>query len=189
MHFGGGATASSFLYRWWLGSFADIAMFKAALTPDEVAQLHNQPVAYFAGQTKSNSVHLSVLSPLESWRAENFGSTTNNDDGDDDGDGLTNLQEYVMGTDPKTGNTEQMTPALTDGTMKFNFTAKKADGMAYDGLTRRYTLEYVTDLSDTNGWTAVPGYTDITGDNQAVQVSLPTDGVRRFYRLKVTLAP
>ena len=46
----------------------------------------------------------SVASPLETWRQDNFGTTSNEgdaaDDADPDQDGVTNLNEYTAGTDP-----------------------------------------------------------------------------------------
>lgn len=189
LHFGGATTSSGFLDRWWQGSMADLAMFNTPLDSTEVTKLHTRPTAYFAGQTASNTIAVTVLSPLESWLIEHFGSATGNDTTDSDGDGLTNAQEYVLGTDPMAGNASQMTPVVTGGMMNFSFTAIKAEGSAYEGLTRRYTLECTTTLGSGAEWVGVNGYIDIVGNNQAIEISLPTDGTLRFYRLKVTLGP
>lgn len=187
LHFGGVTTGSTFWDRWWNGSLADLAMFNVPLNTGEVTQLYTKPTGYFAGQTASNDISITVLSPQESWRIEHFGSASNNDSGDDDGDGLTNLQEYVMGTDPKSADMPPITPALASGMIQFSFTAIRAEGTAYSGLTRRYTLECTTDLLTSPEWVTLSGYIDITGNNQTVTVSLPADGVQRYYRLKVSL--
>jgi hypothetical protein len=77
-----------------------------------------------------------ALTPIESWRQQNFQSTTNAgsaaDTADPDGDGIVNLLEYALGLPPKTGSrvglpaagktsdgrlltiTYQRNPALTD---------------------------------------------------------------------------
>ncbi len=187
LHFGGVSTGSTVWDRWWKGSLADLAMFNVPLGSTEVTKLYTQPTAYFAGQTASNTIAVTVLSPLESWLIEHFGSANGNATTDSDGDGLTNAQEYVLGTDPMVRDAAQMTPAVNGGMMNFSFTALKAEGSAYTGLTRRYTLEGTTTLGSGAEWVGVTGYIDIAGNNQAVEISLPTDGALRFYRLKVTL--
>jgi hyaluronate lyase len=189
LHFGGVSTGSTVWDRWWKGSLADLAMFKVPLDSTEVTKLYTRPTAYFAGQTASNTIAVTVLSPLESWLIEHFGSANGNATTDSDGDGLTNAQEYVLGTDPQTGDAARMSPALSGGMVTFSFTAVKAEGVAYAGLTRRYTVEYATELGNPTVWTGVAGYVDIVGNNQTVAVSLPVDEVRRFYRMKVTLGP
>jgi len=189
LHFGGATTSSGFSDRWWQGSLADLAMFNVPLGLGDLTKLYTKPTAYFAGQTASNTIAVTVLSPLESWRIEHFGSANDNDAGDGDGDGYTNAQEYVLGTDPINSDAAQMTPVITDGVMSFSFTAIKAEGVAYAGLTRRYTLECTTDLGSGVEWVGVTGYIDIVGNNQTVTVSLPADSAQRFYRMKVTLGP
>jgi hypothetical protein len=182
-------TSSAMWDRWWKGSLADLAMFNTAFSAGEVTKLGALPTAYFAGQSGTNTVNITVLSPLESWRIANFGSASNNDAADTDGDGFTNGQEYVLGTDPQTGDAARMSPALSGGMVNFSFTAIKPEGAAYAGLTRRYTVEYATAFGNPTVWTGVAGYVDIVGNNQTVAVSLAADGGGKFYRVKVVLGP
>jgi len=183
------STSSAMWDRWWKGSLADLAMFNTALSAGDVTKLNGLPTGYFAGQVATNTINITVFSPLESWRVEHFGSATNNDAADTDGDGFTNGQEYVLGTDPMLHNNERMSPALAGGMMSFSFTAVKAEGTAYAGLTRRYTLEVNTDLANPSGWVGVNGYIDIVGNNQTVPVNLAAGSGSKYYRIKVTLGP
>ncbi len=191
VRFGGvsALTSSAMWDRWLKGSLADLALFNTALNASEVTKLNGLPTAYFTGQAATNTINITVFSPLETWRIEHFGSASSNDSADADGDGLTNAQEYVLGTDPLVKNNGQMAATVASGMLSFIFNAARAEGVAYDGMTRRYTLEANTDLGNPLNWSPVTGYIDIVGNDQAVQVNLPTDVVRRFYRVKVTLGP
>ena len=187
LHFGGVTTTTGFSDRWWQGGLADLALFNTAFTASEVTQVYTRPIAYFAGQNATNNINLTILSPLESWRLQNFGNATINDTADDDGDGLTNLQEYILGTNPLVKDASRIVPNISGGMINFNFLANQANGTGYLGLKRRYDLECSTNLFDLNSWVSVPGYTNIMGTNQTVTITLPTDGTIRFYRLKVSL--
>ena len=63
--------------------------------------------------------------------------------------------------------------------------AGSAAGAGYEGLTRKYSVEGSTDLSNPAAWQALPGYTDIVGDEQTVSVPLPLASPNMFYRLNV----
>jgi alpha-tubulin suppressor-like RCC1 family protein len=53
---------------------------------------------------------------VDSWERSHFGSTGHNASADDDGDGLTNAQEYALGTDPDNPDSDQDgTPDGGDG--------------------------------------------------------------------------
>jgi Ig-like domain CHU_C associated len=107
---------------------------------------------------------------------------------DPDGDGLANIQEYLHGLSPLTGNPLPLpAPDLTAGQpLSIEFTARLASGPGYTGLTRHYALE-AADTPDS--WAAVRGYDNIVGNDQQVTYTAPATAPHRFYRLGVWLAP
>lgn len=64
------------------------------------------------------------FTPLAAWRLENFGTLSDSgdaaDDADPDGDGLSNLEEYALGSDPLTADADEavrrVLPEATVGT-------------------------------------------------------------------------
>jgi hypothetical protein len=176
------------LDRWLNGSLADLALFNAPLSPAEINTLRTLPVQWLGGLSSGATVNVTVLTPVETWRQANFGTSTNTgqfaDGSDFDGDSLTNLLEYAFATDPKASTSYPHSFALNVGTLDFLYPKNKT---ATD-------LTYTVEWSDTlgNDWsTAGVGAPIVLGDNgtiQQIKVSVPyTAGVpRRFLRLKVT---
>ena len=135
---------------------------------------------------------LGIAEAVTAWRQLYFSTTANTgtaaDAADPDGDGLTNVQEYIFGTLPTTPNTGALLGASSSGTnIVLTFIAKQSSGTGYTGLTRHYAVETTTDLTNAASWTPVAGYTDIIGNNQTVTVTLPISGSKGFYRLKAWL--
>jgi hypothetical protein len=58
--FGGHASAGFAVTRWLNGSLDDVAVFKRALSPAEIARLATRPVGYFGGLTATNVVTVAV---------------------------------------------------------------------------------------------------------------------------------
>ncbi len=58
--FGGNASTTSKVYRWFNGSLDDLALFRGALSSAEVARLATRTVSHFGGFTVSNSVAVTV---------------------------------------------------------------------------------------------------------------------------------
>jgi len=75
--------------------------------------------------------------------------------------------------------------AVSNG-LKMTFYALQAAGPGYAGLTRFFDVESKASLSELS-WSNVVGRTGIVGSNQTVTVTLPYDGPRRFYHVKVRL--
>jgi autotransporter-associated beta strand protein len=106
---------------------------------------------------------------------------------DSDGDGLTDAQEFVFGSDPLTSGIAPVLEMATTGNgLTLTFVAKEALGINYTGLTRYYTVETSATLTNAS-WLDLPGYSRIAGAGQALVIALPANGTARFYRLKVIL--
>jgi len=145
----------------------------------------------YAG-TASGSLVI-VAEGIAAWRFEHFtpAEIANGlavDSADADGDGLANLTEYILGTDPRAFNPQPLalTPAAGN-TVNLTFLARSATGAGYAGLTRKYSVECTADLADPASWQALPGYSDIVGGDQSVIVTLPVAASKQFYRLNVRL--
>ncbi len=79
-----------------------------------------------ANSSETSATPVALLSPLESWRQQYFGTTqdTGNaaDSFDYDGDGMSNAQEFAAGTDPtKAGDVLRATTAMTNGNFVITF--------------------------------------------------------------------
>ena len=125
------------------------------------------------------------------WRAAHFSAAEITDglaaDGvDADSDGFTNFAEYVLGTDPRSSSRQPLALAPAAGNnLALTFVARRATGTGYAGRTRKYTVEESADLANPTSWEPMVGYIDIVGDDQAVEITLPTTGPGMFYRLNV----
>jgi len=130
-----------------------------------------------------------AVSSIADWRAARFGTFASVADAadlaDPDGDALTNVQEYVLGTDPlsrEMGGLLSLDSSADD--LSLAFTARAATGQGYSGLTRHYAVETSSDLTDPAGWSVQPGYADITGAGQLVSLTVAGPAPRVFFRLK-----
>ena len=136
-----------------------------------------------------------IYDALASWRSNYFGTVTNigiaADASSPYGIGLNNLQAYTFGVNP----TQPLTAPLlsisngSNNSISLGFTARAAgSGPGYSGLTRYYNLEATTNLTNSNSWNLVPGYSNIPGSNQVISLSTNTsNGIKWFYRLKAWL--
>lgn len=183
--------ADAYWNRWFRGNMADFAIFNSALSDAEIARLQNHPADRVSAQSAGAAVALNLVAPVDSWRERMFAGVTEMeklaDDADPDGDGLSNLAEYVLGNDPLTPGPRPGRPAIRNGMFSMDFKAKRATGDGYQGFTRRYTLESSAELFPTPAWVPVPGFEDIAGDDQDISFATEPAGVRRFYRLRVRL--
>jgi len=133
-------------------------------------------------QAYIDSLRSAPLSPVESWRQANFGTTANAGNAADafdyDNDGIANLLEYATGTNPTVANAAVVTLARSGDFLTLSFPV-----ISDASLT--YTVQASDDLAsfaNANGTVSTTGgvrtYTDT--------VSLATPGVRRFLRLQVS---
>ena len=124
-----------------------------------------------------------AVSALDSWRMDKFGTYANSgkaaDDADPDGDGQTNLAEYVAGTDPNKGNDFLRILTATKTATSYTVTAAGKAG-------RIYVLERKATLTDAT-WTAVDTKGALAADGTVSLTDSAPPAKSAFYRLRVTL--
>ena len=127
-----------------------------------------------------------MLTPIETWRLQKFGSPANAGSGADTEmpahDGIPNLMKYALNLEPNTPSVLGITMDTTTGFLRLTVSRNPS---ASD-LT--FAIEVNGDLSKPNGWTTV---------GTTVEQNTPTTlrahdntpvspGPRRFMRLKIT---
>lgn len=121
---------------------------------------------------------------LELWRKSHFGNPTNTSNGadsaDTDGDGLTNLLEYALGSSPLTPNSSSApTVSFDDDHLVFSFYR-----IADPDLT--YIVQTSTDLQTWDDvWTST-GPANRTGFVEVTDTANNLTSPRRFIRLSVS---
>ncbi len=144
------------------------------------------------GET-SRTLTVLVASPLDSWRLANFGSSANTgnaaDTADPDADGLPNLLEFALGSNPmqpSSGSLPVVSADATTSTLRLDYTRARS---ALGSVT--FTPEWTASLGTRPiVWSANGVTTTVLSDNGTVQqvrssVPLPSTGAR-FLRLRVT---
>ncbi|MBN1675798.1 MAG: lamin tail domain-containing protein [Kiritimatiellae bacterium] len=122
----------------------------------------------------------------DAWEQEQLGGNAAYD-GDSDGDGLSNLDEFIAGTDPDLAGSlfaVDLTIAGTD--LVVSFPTVQAAGTGYAGFSRHYALEARAGM-DTGFWAALPGYENITGAGQTVACTNSPAASATCYRGRVWL--
>ena len=117
----------------------------------------------------------------DAWERLHFTDLASATDGDPDGDGYSNLDEFLFGTNPNSPDLFEFLTLSPDRT-ELSITLPAAAGTGYEARLRRYALESSTNLED---WSVEQtGVAD--GGIVTVPVS-PGDDLLRFYRVKVAL--
>ena len=122
------------------------------------------------------------------WEQTWLGGLGQNGSQDFDGDGHSNLAEYLAGTNPANPN-DNLRLVITAPAQRPQVTllARAATGVGYEGRIRYYTLQSSTNLH-AGDWATVPNYTNLLGANQTITYLIPTNLVPIFFRARVTLS-
>jgi fibronectin type 3 domain-containing protein len=131
--------------------------------------------------TASPPVSATTYTAVEKWRLANFGATANTDNAadsaDPDGDGWTNEQEFISGTDPN-----DRTSLLKVSQMQASGNDMRLSFQTVPGKT--YRVEYSDNLL-ADSWKTVQD--NITGTGSTVEIDDTGAAVqqKRFYRIVV----
>jgi autotransporter-associated beta strand protein len=186
VNIGGHAQSTSAVSRWFNGSIDEAVIVEAALTAQEISLLATQPVARLGGTTVTNTVSVTVGSPIQQWRQTYFGTTANSgntaDTFDANNDGETNLLEFATGQNPHAATLALIDISKTASNLEFTYTRNR------DAFNEGYVFEVQHNMTLTNPWTSAgPGILTADGPLQALRATIPNAGAaQRFARLKVT---
>jgi microcystin-dependent protein len=131
------------------------------------------------------------LTHLETWRLQYFNSTKNGgagaDTNDFDKDGLTNVEEFAIGGDPKQFTALPQTVTRAGNTVQFTYQRSKA--AIADGFT--FAAEFRPDLVG-GSWSNVGVTEEILSETAQLQqvrasLTIPADQSREFSHLTISL--
>lgn len=126
------------------------------------------------------------LSAVQSWRVTHFGTSaatgSSADSADPDADGVTNLLEYALGTDPTFASAPGYQAQADSGMLRLTFN-RIADPLLAYTVQGSSTLAAWDDIWTSTGTANTPG--PVTVADPAALSSFP----RRFLRLRVTITP
>lgn len=161
--------------------------FPAESAVQRVARIlnHTRPVAALAGLVKTGG-RLDLLKIIDTdadglpdwWEIERLGTLATTPNADPDGDGFTNLQEYLAGTDPANPASRFAIAATTvdpNGIFALSFPG-------FPGIS--YQAEYTDNLS-TGLWLPLGAEIEGTGATLTIADPSPAKPPKRFYRLKI----
>jgi len=148
--------------------------------------------AYFGQDSRPNQVvKVQIRSPFELWQSANFGDNATNsaiagDLADPDGDGLPNLLEYALGTDPNVANVGGLPAAdfETDANGDYLTLTVNKNPSATD-------VTYIVEVSgDLATWSSGPSFTTTLQNTPSllkVRDNIPIAiAPQRFIRLRIT---
>ncbi len=124
----------------------------------------------------------------DGWELVELGTAGGLADGDSDGDGLRDSEEYASGTRPRDPNDVfRLATQIDADQVSVSFRALAALGVGFEGRTRFYALEATTDPA-AGAWQVVENQSRIPGTGQLVVYAEPSDPENpRFFRARVWL--
>ena len=139
-----------------------------------------------AGQVKL--VVTSLLTPFEQWQTNYFGSTTNPlaaADADPDGDGMSNTNEFLAGTDPTNSLSGLRIISVLAQSNDVNITWATAGGRtnAVQATVGDANGGYTNNFNDISGSIIIPGSGDAT--TNFTEIGGATNNPSRYYRIRL----
>ena len=142
--------------------------------------------------TVTTPVAIVIPTPVDQWRQDNFGSNAGNaaiagNLADPDGDGLSNLLEYALGTNPLKSNTDAVAvDKETIGTNTYLRLTITKNPVATDVI---YTVETTDDLATPASWSSSSVVVEINSSTtlQVRDSVASSAAAKRFIRLRVSI--
>jgi hypothetical protein len=139
----------------------------------------NDPLSWMAGTVPFATPGVSPLVDKDgdglpdAYEIEIYGSTNivgTSLNSDTDGDGASDVAEYVAGTIATNANSKFKISAsrLPGGNVTVSFQSEAITGSGYFGLERRYDLLQTTNLATPASWSVIPGYANLSGTGSIV---------------------
>jgi hypothetical protein len=125
---------------------------------------------------------------LDAWESSNFGNLSQNATGDPDADGISNLFEYRLGSNPNS--------AAVNGLPALNLNPADGNGLSTNGFTMSFptvtgiTYQVVANANlSTNSWGNIGSSIVGDGTTKSVTDASATNSAQKFYRLNLTPTP
>ena len=125
---------------------------------------------------------------LDAWESSNFGNLSQNASGDPDADGISNLLEYRLGSNPNS--------AAVNGLPALNLNPADGNGLSTNGFTMSFptvtgiTYQVVANANlSTNSWGNIGSSIVGDGTTKSVTDASATNSAQKFYRLNLTPTP
>lgn len=171
-------------YGWYQGALDDVQIYNGGLTPAAILALAAGGVPDWDGDgTPDASDDDDDNDGIpDAWETA-YGLNARDGldaDIDSDGDGLSNRQEYIAGTDPRSALSLFKVDDLdaTGGVFRLQFLSR---------LGREYRVQRKDDLPTAGDWVDIADR--LPGTGGYLEISDPVTGARRFYRIQVQIAP
>lgn len=113
----------------------------------------------------------------DTWETSNFGNTSRNGTADFDGDGMSDLQEFMAGTDPK--NAQSLLRIVQIGS-----TQNVSFSVQWSSVAGKYYRVQYNDTLLPSGWKNLGGDVLASGNETSKLDSSVPGNTKRFYRVQ-----